>query len=63
VPGRVGGRPVLKGTRMPVDDIVANNEYGVAPAEIARQFRIDLEVVLEILKFVERHDTIGRSAR
>jgi uncharacterized protein (DUF433 family) len=37
---RVSGRPVLKGTRMPVEDIIANYEYGVSISEISTQFRI-----------------------
>lgn len=37
-PERLGGRPVLKGTRMPVDDIVANYDYGVSVAEFPNSF-------------------------
>jgi uncharacterized protein (DUF433 family) len=58
---RVGGRPVLKDTRMPVDDIVANHEYGLSVAEIAEQFRIAPGIVGDILSYAESH-TIARPA-
>lgn len=54
VPGRVGGRPVLLGTRMPVDDILANFDYGVSIEEIAEQFELDEAVVREVVGFTER---------
>ena len=34
-PGVQSGVPVLRGTRMPVDAIVDNFDYGVSVAEIA----------------------------
>ena len=39
-PGVQSGAPVLRGTRMPVNAIVDNFEYGVSVAEIAEQFEI-----------------------
>lgn len=53
VPGRVGGRPVLLGTRMPVDDILANFDYGVSIEEIAEQFELDESVVREVVSYAE----------
>ncbi len=53
-PKRVGGRPVLKGTRMPADDILANYDYGVSIAEIAEQFRIEPAILRELLSYAER---------
>ena len=60
---RVGGRPVLKGTRMPADDIVANFEYGVPIDEIAEQFRIAPAIVQELLSYAERRHPVARSSR
>lgn len=62
-PSRVSGRPVLKGTRMPVEDIVANYEYGVSVHEISRQFGIDCEIVRDLLTYAERHHALARSVR
>ena len=59
----VSGRPVLKGTRMPVDDIIANYEYGVSVSEIARQFGIEAKTIKDLLSYAERHHALARSLR
>lgn len=59
-PSRVSGRPVLKGTRMPVEDIIANYEYGVSISEISFQFQIPEDAVRELLKYVERRHSLAR---
>ena len=59
-PSRVSGRPVLKGTRMPVEDIIANYEYGVSISEISVQFQIPEAAVRELLKYVERRHSLAR---
>jgi uncharacterized protein (DUF433 family) len=48
------GRPALRGTRMPVDDIVDNYEAGVEPLEIARLFELPLEQVLQVLTYAAK---------
>ena len=53
-PLRVSGRAVLKGTRMPVEDIIANYEYGVSISEISTQFQIPATVIKELLSYVEK---------
>ena len=53
-PMRISGRPVLKGTRMPVEDIIANYEYGVSISEISAQFQIPAAIITELLSYVER---------
>lgn len=57
---RVGGRPVLIGTRMPVEDIIANYEYGVSISEISAQFQISAQTIIELLTYVERHHALAR---
>ena len=52
-PGVQSGAPVLRGTRMPVDAIVANFDYGLSAAEIAEQFEIPLERVEAILTYAQ----------
>lgn len=59
-PLRVSGRPVVKGTRMPAEDIIANYEYGVSVKEISEQFRISPEIIKELLNYVERHHALAR---
>lgn len=49
------GRPVLKGTRMPVDDIVNNWEAGVDEPEIASNFRLPIDQVKAILSYAAIH--------
>ena len=53
-PSCVSGRPVVKGTRMPVEDIIANYEYGVSISEISTQFQIPATIIKELLSYVER---------
>ena len=49
------GSPVLRGTRMPVQAIVDNFEYGVSAAEIAEQFETALNDVEAILAYAKTH--------
>jgi uncharacterized protein (DUF433 family) len=53
--GVQSGAPVLRGTRMPVDAIVDNFDYGVSAAEIAEQFEIPPERVEAILTYAQNH--------
>jgi uncharacterized protein (DUF433 family) len=54
-PGVQSGAPVLRGTRMPVNAIVDNFDYGVRAAEIAEQFEIPPERVEAILTYAKSH--------
>jgi uncharacterized protein (DUF433 family) len=54
-PGVQSGAAVLRGTRMPVDAIVDNFDYGVNAAEIAAQFEIPPERVETILTYAQSH--------
>ncbi len=54
-PGVQSGAPVLRGTRMPVDAIVDNFDYGVSVAEIAEQFEIPPDRVEAILAYAKSH--------
>jgi uncharacterized protein (DUF433 family) len=49
------GAPVLRGTRMPVDAIVDNFDYGLSVAEIAEQFEIPPECVEAIVNYAKSH--------
>ena len=47
------GAPVLRGTRMPVDAIVDNFDYGVSVLEISRLFDLPQEQVEAIVAYAE----------
>ncbi len=54
-PGVLSGAPVLRGTRMPVDAIVDNFDFGVSVAEIAEQFEIQPDRVEAVLAYAKSH--------
>jgi uncharacterized protein (DUF433 family) len=51
---------VLRGTRMPVDAIVDNFDYGVSVEEIAEQFEIPADRVEAILNYAKSHRVAHR---
>ena len=53
--GVQSGAPVLRGTRMPVNAIVDNYDYGVSVAEIAEQFEISPDRIEAILAYAKSH--------
>ena len=50
-----GGAPVLRGTRMPVNAIVDNFDYGVSVAEISEQFEVPQDRIETILSYAKSH--------
>ncbi len=55
VPGRMSGVPVVKGTRMPADDVVENYEAGSPVEEIAENFDLKAGDVRAILAYAVSH--------
>ena len=51
VPGRRGGRPTVRGTRVAVDDILEALASGWSPEEVAENYRIPIEAVREALRY------------
>ncbi len=49
------GAPVLRGSRMPVNAIVDNFNYGVSVAEISEQFEIPQDRIQAILSYAKVH--------
>jgi uncharacterized protein (DUF433 family) len=49
------GAPVLRGTRMPVQAIIDNFDYGLSVAEISEQFEIPPDRVQAILTYAKSH--------
>ncbi|HEV3038111.1 MAG TPA: DUF433 domain-containing protein [Candidatus Angelobacter sp.] len=60
--GVLGGAPVLRGTRMPVDSIIDNFDYGVSAAEISEQFELPLNQVEAVVSYAQSH-RIARPVR
>jgi len=54
-PGVQSGAPVLRGTRMPVDAIVDNFDYGVSVSEIAEQFELPPDHIEAIVTYAQSH--------
>ena len=54
-PGVQSGSPVLRGTRMPVNAIVDNYDYGVSVAEISEQFEVPQDCIQAILAYAQSH--------
>jgi uncharacterized protein (DUF433 family) len=52
-PGVLSGAPVLRGTRMPVEAILDNFDYGVSVAEIAEQFELSPDRIEAILTYAK----------
>jgi uncharacterized protein (DUF433 family) len=56
VPGKAGGRPVIKGTRIEPDVILVEEEYGRTPEESHASFpTLSVETILEIRAFAHKH--------
>ena len=54
-PGVQSGAPVLRGTRMPVNAIVDNFDYGVSVTEIAEQFELPSDRIEAIVAYAKSH--------
>ena len=61
-PEKLGGTPILKGSRMPADAIVENYESGLPAEEIADVFELPAAGVRELLKFAVKRDPSLRPA-
>jgi uncharacterized protein (DUF433 family) len=49
------GTPVLRGTRMPVNAIVDNFDYGLSVAEVSEQFEIPEDRIQAVLTYAKSH--------
>jgi uncharacterized protein (DUF433 family) len=54
------GAPVLRGTRMPVNTIIDNCDYGLSTAEIAEQFEIPRDCIEAVLAYAKTHRVAHR---
>lgn len=54
-PRRLGGVPIVKGTRVQADAIVENYESGSPIKEISENFQIPENTILELLVYAKSH--------
>lgn len=58
--GKVGGRPVVKGTRIEPDLVLVEAEHGRSPEETHADFpRLSVEMIRILLKFVETQKQVA----
>jgi uncharacterized protein (DUF433 family) len=60
-PERLGGAPVLRGTRMPVSAIVDNFDHGLSVSGIMEQFEVSEDDIVAVLEYAKNHCIVDRS--
>jgi uncharacterized protein (DUF433 family) len=56
VPGKVGGRPVIRGTRVEPDVILIDEEYGRTPEQTHASFpTVPVDTILKVRAFARKH--------
>ena len=56
VPGKVGGRPVIKGTRIEPEVVLADQEHGRTPEQMHASFpSLAIDTIRVILAFARKH--------
>jgi uncharacterized protein (DUF433 family) len=59
VPGKMGGRPVIKGTRIEPDGLVADFELGSPVEEIHQNFpTVPVETIRKVVAFAHKHQPV-----
>ena len=59
VPGRCGGRPTVKGTRIEPDTILTDAELGSSPEEIHESFpSLPIPTIKAILDYASSHQLV-----
>ena len=53
VPGKRGGKPVIKGTRLTPEDLLINRDQGVE--WLAKGHGVDADVIREVFAFYDAH--------
>ncbi len=62
VPGRLGGQPVLRGTRVPADLIAECLDGGETPHEITYNYTLKLQDVLNFKAYRDTHQAASGGA-
>lgn len=59
VPGKMGGRPVIKGTRIEPDLVLTEEEYGRTPEQTHADFpTLSVDTILKIRAFARKHQPV-----
>jgi uncharacterized protein (DUF433 family) len=59
IPGKMGGRPVIKGTRIEPDVILAEEEYGRTPEQTHESFpALSVETILKVRAFAHKNQLV-----
>jgi uncharacterized protein (DUF433 family) len=59
VPGKMGGRPVIKGTRIEPDTIVTDFEQGSPVEEIHENFpTVPVAAIMQVIAFAHKHQPV-----
>jgi uncharacterized protein (DUF433 family) len=59
VAGKVGGRPVVKGTRIPADTILTDEELGASVEETLESFpSLSLDTIRSIREYGDSHSPL-----
>jgi uncharacterized protein (DUF433 family) len=60
VPGKVSGRPILRGTRVPADAVVENFQSGESIEAIAYNFDLNPDDIQKVLEYASAHQVLKR---
>lgn len=59
VPGKMGGRPVIKGTRIEPETIIIDEEYGRTPEQTHASYpTLSVETILKVREFAHKHQLV-----
>jgi uncharacterized protein (DUF433 family) len=60
VPGKVGGRPVVKGTRIEPDLVIVEAEHGRTPEQTHEDFpTLSVSTIRALLEFAEKQKQVA----
>jgi uncharacterized protein (DUF433 family) len=60
IPGKVSGVPLLRGTRVPADQVIENYESGESVEDIAYNFDLKPEDIRGVLAFAAGRQPVSR---
>lgn len=60
VPGKVSGVPIIRGSRVPADQVIENHDAGESPEEIAYNFDLNPEDIRAVLAYAASRQTALR---
>jgi uncharacterized protein (DUF433 family) len=61
VPGKVSGLPVIRGSRVPADQVLENHDAGQSVEDIAYNFDLKPDDIRAVLAYAARRQLTSRS--